>query len=96
MVTFERTYKIPLRKGTQRAARTRRAKKAVRVLRDFVGRHAKSNNIVIGEALNEYIWENGMRNPPDFVNVTVLKEKDGKVFVNLVGSPVKPVASKAD
>jgi large subunit ribosomal protein L31e len=81
---FERTYTIPLRIRTMRAAHTRRAKKAILVLRQFVEQHSKSKDIVIGQSLNDRIWERGMRNPPASVTVTIKKEKDGKVIVNLV------------
>lgn len=88
-MTFERTYTIPLRQGTIKAPRTRRAKKAILVLREFVAKHSKSDAIVIGQELNDLIWSQGMRNPPMKVVVTVKKEKDGKVYVNLTGNPVK-------
>lgn len=87
---FERTYTIPLRKGTLKVPRKRRSKKAISVLKEFVSKHAKSTEVVIGERLNEAIWTNGITNPPSFVTVTMRKEDDGKVFVNLVGHPVKP------
>jgi large subunit ribosomal protein L31e len=86
-VKLERTYIVPLRRGTVKIQRYLRAKKAISVLRKFMKRHMKSDDIKIGHELNELIWERGGKYVPNKVNVLAIKE-DNIVHVNLVG--VKP------
>ncbi len=74
--TLERTYNIPLRKGTHKAPAYKRAAKAVKVLKTFVMKHMKVSEVKIGKELNEKLWLHGIRNPPHHVNVVVKKEKD--------------------
>ncbi|HLP79217.1 MAG TPA: 50S ribosomal protein L31e, partial [Acidobacteriota bacterium] len=75
-MTIQRVYTVPLRRGTMHAPRTRRAKKAIFVLYEFIERHMKSKDISLTQALNEHIWQNGMRNP--IMKVTVVATKDDK------------------
>jgi large subunit ribosomal protein L31e len=82
---MERIYTIPLRRGTMTAPRTRRAKKAIFVLKDFIEKHMKSSDIKISEKLNLHIWSQGMRNPIMRVKVNVTKDDKGTVFVKLFG-----------
>ncbi len=84
---LERIYNIPLRKGSSLAARYRRAAKASRVLREFLQRNMKSENIKIGKYLNQKILENGRKNIPHHVLVKAVKDKDGFVKAELVGAP---------
>lgn len=63
---------IPLRKAF-RKARTKRAKYAMKLIREFLERRLKSKNIKIGKHLNEKIWERGMEKPPRRVKVKVSK-----------------------
>ncbi len=65
-------YTIPLRKGYHKAPRYKRTKKAVDVLRAYLFRHTKADNIKIGQHLNEHLWEKGIKNPP--AKVTVVSE----------------------
>ncbi len=85
---IERTYNVPLRKGTHKAPAYKRAAKSVKVLRTFVMKHMKVNEVKIGKKLNEKLWLHGIRNPPHHVNVTIKKEKDSAT-VELVGTEYK-------
>lgn len=92
---FERVYNVPLRKGSAMAARYRRAAKASRVLREFIVRHSKSENVKIGQYLNHKILERGRKNIPHHVLIKVTKDKDGLVRAELVGAPEeKQVSTK--
>lgn len=86
---LERNYVVPLRKGFLKTAPYKRSKKAVKTLREFISKHMKSDNVKIGKELNDLIWIHGIKNPPCKVSVTAVKDKDGKVDVNLEG--IKPV-----
>lgn len=80
-----RMYTIPLRKRYAETPRHNRTNKAVRVLKEFIVKHMKSENIKIGVKLNELMWKNGIKNPPSKVKVTAIKDKEGVVRVELEG-----------
>ncbi|MFH1225040.1 MAG: hypothetical protein V1676_04515 [Candidatus Diapherotrites archaeon] len=61
--------------------RTKRAKKAVKEVKRFVKKHARSDNAVITEELNREIWKNS-KNIQRRLEVMLVK-KDGKVYVYL-------------
>lgn len=87
-MVLERTYIVPLRSGWLKSQRYKRAKKAVTTLREFIARHMKQEDysmIKIGPMANEAIWARGIRNPLHKIKVTVVKEDDGTVKVELFG-----------
>ena len=86
----ERIYVIPLKKvfGTPK---NRRAKKAIKTIREFTARHMKTSEIVISEELNEKIWSKGIQSPPRRITVKMIKDEDGIVKVSL---PIKEISSK--
>ena len=79
-VVEERTYTIPLRKvwGPPRGKRTPRA---ARLLRAFVKRHMKVENVEISNEVNEELWARGIRKPPREITVRLVKDKEGRVIV---------------
>ncbi len=83
----ERIYTIPLRQAF-RVPRSRRAKKAVKIVREFLKRHMKVEEVVIGESINNYIWNKGLKKPPRRVRVHALIH-DGKVYTELLGVDIK-------
>ncbi len=88
-IVLERIYNIPLRKEYQKSPKWKRAKKAVIALREFLVRHMKSEDVKLGPALNEKVWQQGVRNPPHHVKVTVTKDDKGTVKAELFGVEVK-------
>ena len=86
---LERTYNVPLRKGTRRAPNWKRTKKAVSVLREFLAKHMKSDNVKLSKELNEKLWEHGIKNPPHHVKVNATKDDKGVVKVELFGQQEK-------
>ena len=84
-----RTYTVPLRRGFNETPRYKRTNKAVRVLREFLVKHMKSENIRLGDKLNELIWTKGIKNPPPRVKITVTKDKEGIVRAELEGTEYK-------
>lgn len=74
----ERVYVIPLREA-QRAPKRRRAARAIRITREFLKRHMKSEEIKLDEKLNRKLWERGIEKVPARVRVRVVKEDDGSV-----------------
>ncbi len=81
---IERIMVIPLR-ATKQAPRTRRAKRAVKEVRETVMRHMRvsEDNVWIDATVNEKLWENGIRNPPSKITVKAVKFEDGLVEVSL-------------
>jgi large subunit ribosomal protein L31e len=95
----ERTYVIPLR-DAYRAPRKKRAKVAIRLIRDFVRRHLRyDGEVKIGNELNEYIWQRSIEKPPRRVVVTVkFKVEEGEIIsteVNLA-APREGVGGAAE
>uniref|UniRef100_A0A7C1T6N5 Large ribosomal subunit protein eL31 n=1 Tax=Thermofilum pendens TaxID=2269 RepID=A0A7C1T6N5_THEPE len=76
----ERMYVIPLR-DAYRAPRRKRAKVAIKLIRDFVRHHLRYNGEVkIGNELNEYIWQRSIEKPPRRVAVVVkFKVEEGEI-----------------
>lgn len=96
MAIIERTYNVPLRREFLKSPRYRRAKKAIIVLKSFISKHMKSEEVFIGKRLNEKIWERGIKSPPHHVSINVIKEEDGKVYAELSGFKYEKPLSEED
>jgi large subunit ribosomal protein L31e len=81
-IVEERIYTVPL-KTARYVPPNRRATKAVRILRRFIVRHLKSDNVVILPEVNEKIWERGIEKPPRKIRVKASKDSEGIVEVSL-------------
>lgn len=79
-IVEERIYTIPFRRvwATPRGKRTPRAS---RMLRDFVRRHMKTEDVRISNEVNEELWARGIKKPPRQMKVRLVKDKEGKVIV---------------
>jgi ribosomal protein L31E len=87
----ERTYIIPLRREWLKSVKYKRAKKAVRAIKDFLQQHMKTDaaNIKLGTHLNIELWKHGIRNPPSRIKVNVTKDDKGMVRAELFGIKVE-------
>ena len=88
-IILERDYTIPLGHETLKVPPFRKANKAIKAVRQFIGRHMKSNDISLGHYLNLQIWRHGAKNPPHYVKVSAIKDEKGRVIVELAGAPKK-------
>ena len=79
---LERIYTIPLGRAWI-APRYRRAEKAITVLRKFVQRHMKPDEVIIDTSVNEEIWKRGIQNPPRKIRVKLSKDDTGLVTVTM-------------
>ena len=86
-LVLERVYVIPLRRETLKVPYFKKANKAVKTVREFISKHMKSDDVVIGRYLNLKIWQHGAKNPPHKLKVNAAKDDKGKVFVELVDAP---------
>ena len=84
-MVIERTYNVPLRNGFINTAKYKKTKKATATLKEFLAKHMKSQNVLIGKNLNKALWQHGIKNPPHHIKVTVIKEDDGTVKAELIG-----------
>jgi len=77
-MALERLYTIPLRKEFMKAPIYRRTKKAVKALKQFISRHMKVpvEKVKVCKHLNEFLWQNGPKNPPCRVKVKTRKIED--------------------
>lgn len=92
---LERVYNVPLRKEYMKAPNWKRTPKAVKALREFISKHMKSENVVIGKYANQLLWKNGIKNPPHHIRVSAVKDDKGKVMVELVELPGKAKREEA-
>ncbi len=79
----ERIYTVPLRRAYWTGSRLRRSNRAIRILRKFVERHMKPEEIVIQAEVNEKIWSRGIQKPPRRVRIRATKNSDNLVRVYL-------------
>ena len=86
---LERVYNVPLRREYMKVASWRRAKKAVKALRQFIAKHMKSDDISLGRYVNKELWKHGIKNPPHHVKISAKKDDKGKVIVELAELPAK-------
>lgn len=89
MAAIERTYTIPLRREWLKTVKYKRAKKAVRAIREFLMRHMKATeeNVKLGKYLNLELWKHSIKSPPSRVKVNVVKDDKGVVKAEIVGAP---------
>ncbi len=82
-IIVDRIYTIPLRKALA-APHNRRGKHAIELLKKFIVRHMKPDGgLIITQAVNERIWEHGVKKPPTRIRIRATKNTDGFVTVAL-------------
>jgi large subunit ribosomal protein L31e len=75
-VKLERSYNIPIRKKTRETAKYKKTPRAIRVVRQFLQKHMKAEEVKLGPQLNLFMWKHGIKNPPHHVKVHAIKEDD--------------------
>ncbi|MCD6139362.1 MAG: 50S ribosomal protein L31e [Thermococcus sp.] len=74
----ERVYVIPIRKIMKIVPRWKRAPRAARYVKEFIARHTKADEVIMGTDVNEKIWERGIEKPPSKLRVKVtIEEREG-------------------
>jgi large subunit ribosomal protein L31e len=89
---LEREYVVPLRRKTQKVPRYKRAKKAIKVLKEFIAKHMRVEErdlrlVKVDRYLNEEIWFRGIKKPPAKIKVKAIKNSDGSVNIELAEVP---------
>jgi large subunit ribosomal protein L31e len=83
----EKIFTIPLREAFVKG-RSHRAQDASRLVREFLTKHMKSENVKIGNSINDNVWKRGMQKPPRKLRVHAVKEED-IVYAELLGVDIK-------
>ncbi|UZE93568.1 MAG: 50S ribosomal protein L31e [Candidatus Pacearchaeota archaeon] len=88
----EKIYTIPLKKEWLKTPRHKRAKKAMKAIKEFMVRHMKVpdrdiNKVKIDRWINEAVWLRGIKKPPQKIIVKAIKDSEGNVKVEFQGLP---------
>ena len=81
-IVEERIYTIPLGRAWI-SPRNKRTPRAVRIVRDFIQRHMKPENLILSNEVNERIWSRGIQKPPRRIRVRAAKDEEGTVTLYL-------------
>lgn len=84
-IVEERTYTIPFYPKLNSIPRTKRAQKAVQMVREFIMKHMKVEEVWVAQDVNEEIFKKGMQKPPRKITVRAEKGDDDVVAVYLAG-----------
>ncbi len=79
-IVEEKFYDLNLRKIWS-APREKRTPRAVRMLREYISRRMKTDDVAISEAANSMLWARGISKPPRKIRVRAVKDKEGRVIV---------------
>jgi large subunit ribosomal protein L31e len=94
---LERVHTINLGKVLL-SPNNQRAKRAINMVKEYVARHMKTEEIKIEESLSHQIWKRGIRHPPRKIRVKMTKTDEGFVLVSPyeeeIEEAVKPTPEK--
>jgi len=83
----EKVFNIPLREAFEKP-RTKRAKIALKIIKDFLVKHMKTENIKIGKSINNAVWKKGIQKPPRKIRIHAIKEEN-VAYTELLGVEIK-------
>ncbi|MFA5050416.1 MAG: 50S ribosomal protein L31e [Candidatus Micrarchaeia archaeon] len=73
MKNEEQVYMVPLGKAYD-YKRTKRAVRAVDLLREFAYRHSKAQEVNVSMKVNEFIWSRSIQKPPRKIKIKIVKK----------------------
>lgn len=79
----EKVYTVPLRRAWI-APIKKRTPRAIRILREFIKKNMKTDEVIITSEVNERLWSRGIEGSPRKIRVQALKDKNNVVRVRLV------------
>ena len=82
-IVEERIYTIPLKRAWI-APTKKRTPRGVRLVKAFIKKHLKADDIIIAPEVNEYLWKRGIEGLPRKIRVRITKNVDGVVTAYLV------------
>ena len=78
MANLERIYTIPLGKVYD-YIRTKRGKRAIKMIREFALRHMKAQDTRVSEGINSAILRDGIEKPPRKIKVRIVKGEESRI-----------------
>lgn len=83
-----RVITIPLRKEWLKQPRVRRVNRSVHVIREYLFRHLKGDEVKLSRGVNELLWASGAKSPPARIKIAV-EVKEGVAFARLPNEQVE-------
>lgn len=78
----EKVYTINLRKATLKTPRWEKSKKSIKIIRNFLKRHMKGDEVRIGQSITEKVWEGGSQQIPPKIRIKAVEtEEDEKKII---------------
>ncbi|MCG3216601.1 MAG: 50S ribosomal protein L31e [Candidatus Heimdallarchaeota archaeon] len=71
---IENIYTIPFYPKLNKTAPYKRTPRAIRMLKEYIFKHTKANEIIITNELNEFMWKRGIQKPPRKIKVRAIVE----------------------
>ena len=72
---IETILTVPLFPKLNKVAPYKRTPRAIRLLKEFVVKHTKVDQVVITNELNEFMWKRGIRKPPRKIKIRAIVEE---------------------
>ncbi len=74
----EKIFTINIRKSLANAPRWEKSKKGVGIVRNFLKRNMKCDEIKIGKTITEEIWKRGNQHPPSKIRIKAIETEEGE------------------
>lgn len=68
----EKIYTIPIH--AEKKTRVKRSAHAVRIVRNYLKKHSKADDVRLGRRLNSAVWSRGSKKPPTSVRVKAVRD----------------------
>ena len=72
--SIENIYTIPFYPQLNKTAPYRRTPRAIKLLKEYIYKHTKADDVIIDEELNEFMWKRGIQKPPRKIKVRAIVE----------------------
>ncbi len=79
----EKIFVIPLGE-VKEVPQYKRSRRAAKLVREYLVRHMKSDDVKIDPKINEKLFERGVKKPPARIRVKAVKDDAGLVNASLV------------
>jgi large subunit ribosomal protein L31e len=82
-IVEERVFTIPLRRAWISPVK-KRAPRAIKIIKDYLKKHMKSDTVSINSEVNKKVWDRGIEKPPRKIKIRATKDEEGVVRAYLV------------
>ncbi len=86
----EKIYTINIRKAISKVPRWEKSKRGMAIIKSFLKKNMKGDDVKIGKSITEEIWEKGNQNPPKSIRIHAIQTEgdEGKIIrAELLGVP---------